>query len=173
MTLVLTSTTLVLHPLTAEHDVHINALFASYDQQLDAETLWAAAVDAPRAWRVSFEKQLSWVKGLAPAKKHGCWVETSWNLLFPQVVMPITEPFASVRSCHCCTETLWEFECLPEAESGWKHAVSKSWWDGFQMHASLEGELKFWSVCWLLDLFNSFSFSLSSCSYMLYLHLKM
>lgn len=49
VTLVLTSTTLVQHLLTAEHDVHINALFASYDQQLDAETLWAAAVDAPRA----------------------------------------------------------------------------------------------------------------------------
>lgn len=45
-------------------------LCASYGQQLDTEML-LAAVDAG-AGHVSFEKQLSRLKSLPPAKKRGC-----------------------------------------------------------------------------------------------------
>lgn len=89
---------------------------------------------------------------------------TSWKAVFPQLVVPNAKPFASVGSCHLCTEVLWGFERLPEAQSGWRHAVRMPLLGGFQMHANLEGELKLWPIYWFLFCSVASVFLLSSIS---------
>lgn len=98
---------------------------------------YGAAVNAPGPDVFLWEAAL-WGKKFTASQETRLLSWTSRILWFPQVVMPITEPFASVRCCRCCTEALWD---LPEAESGCIYEVSEALLDGFQIHVNLEESL--------------------------------